>query len=64
MIAQYFMKDLFVGGRLILLIPCLIYALIGAIVYGIISYKMGLFNTVLGEEYIDSLMKKLKLKRS
>ena len=64
MIAQYFMKDLFVGGRLILLIPCLIYALIGAIVYGIISYKMGLLNTVLGEEYIDSLMKKLKLKRS
>ncbi|MBQ6285565.1 MAG: polysaccharide biosynthesis protein [Bacilli bacterium] len=60
---QYFIKDLFIGGRLISLIPCLICAIVGAIVYGIISYKTGLLHEVFGEEYLNSILRKLKLKK-
>lgn len=64
LVVQHFIKDYFVGGRLISLVPCLIYALIGAVVYGIISYKMGLLNEVLGQEYIDQILRKLRIKKS
>lgn len=63
LIVQYFIKDLFIGGRLISLIPCLICAIVGAIVYGIISYKTGLLHEVFGEEYLNSILRKLKLKK-
>ena len=45
------------------LVPCLIYALFGAIVYGLIAYKNGLLYDVLGEEYVNSILKKLRLKK-
>ncbi len=63
LVVQYFIKGLFVGGRLISLIPCFICAIVGAIVYGIISYKTGLLHEVFGEEYLKSILKKLKLKK-
>ena len=63
LIVQYFIKDIFVGGRLISLIPCIICAIVGAIVYGIISYKTGLLHEVFGEDYINSILKKLKIKK-
>lgn len=62
LIAQYFMKDLFTG-RIMMLIPCLIYALLGAVIYGLISYKTGLLYDVLGNEYVDTILKKLRLKK-
>lgn len=63
LVSQYFMKDLFIGGRMITLIPCLIYALLGALTYGIIAYKNGLLYDVLGKDYVDSILKKVKLKK-
>jgi O-antigen/teichoic acid export membrane protein len=62
LVIQYFMKDLFTG-RMLNLIPCLIYAFIGACVYGFIAYKNGLLYDVLGEEYVNSILKKLRLKK-
>ena len=59
---QHFIKDLFTG-RVIMIVPCIIYALLGAIVYGFISYKTGLLYDVLGNEYIDSILRKLRLKK-
>ncbi len=50
-------------SRLSLLIPCLICAAIGALIYGIITLKNGLLYEVLGEEYVNNILKKLKLKR-
>ncbi len=64
MVTQYFIKDYFVGGRLISLVPSLIYAFVGALVYGIISYKTGLLNDVFGEEYLNQILRKLKLKKA
>lgn len=62
LITQYLLKGIFTG-RIITIIPCLICALVGMIVYGIISYKTGLLSDVLGAEYVDSVLKKLKLKK-
>jgi len=59
---EYFLKDLFIG-RMISLVPCLICAFIGMIVYGFISYKNGLLYDVLGQEYVDSILKKVHLKK-
>lgn len=63
LLVQYFIKDVFVGGRLIMLIPCIICALVGAVVYGIITYKNGLLYDVLGQEYVDSILKKIRIKK-
>lgn len=60
---QYFIKGYFIGNRLIVLIPCLIYAIVGAFTYGIITYKNGLLYDVLGRDYIDSILKKLRIKK-
>ncbi len=43
---------------------CLLYALIGGFVYIGISYKMGLINNVLGTDYVNKILKKLKIKKS
>lgn len=60
---QYFIKGYFVGNRLIVLIPCLIYAIVGAFTYGIITYKNGLLYDVLGKDYIDALLRKIRIKK-
>lgn len=62
LVIQHFIKGFFTG-RMINLVPCLIYALFGAIVYGLIAYKNGLLYDVLGEEYVNSILKKLRLKK-
>ncbi len=61
-VVEYFIKGYF-NTRITVLIPCLICALIGAVIYGLISYKTGLLSDVLGQDYIDSILKKLKLKK-
>ena len=60
---QYFIKGYFIGNRLIVLIPCLIYAIVGAFTYGIITYKNGLLYDVLGKDYIDALLRKIRIKK-
>lgn len=62
LITQHFISNLFTG-RLLTLVPCLICALVGMIIYGIISYKTGLLYDVLGNDYVDSILKKLKIKK-
>jgi len=42
---------------------CGVYALLGGLTYLIVSYKMGLLSEVLGKNYIDGILKKLKLKK-
>ncbi len=59
---QYFLSGIF-NGRMLTLVPCLIYALIGVIVYGFISYKTGLLYDVLGEEYVNNILRKVRLKK-
>mgnify|MGYP000534328543 FL=1 len=57
----------FVGGyfntRLLSFIPCLICALIGALVYFVLVYKNGVLEFVFGNEYISNILKKLRLKK-
>ena len=59
---EYFIKGYF-NTRITVIIPCLICALMGVITYGLISYKMGLLSDVLGQDYIDSILKKLRIKK-
>lgn len=49
--------------RLTMLITCILCALVGAIVYFIVAYKNGLLYDVMGEDYVNRILIKLKLKR-
>ncbi len=51
------------SGLLKNLLICLLYACLGGITYIGVSYKTGLLTNVLGEEYINKILKKLKIKR-
>lgn len=62
MIILYFIKDLFVS-RLGMIVPCLACALFGSIIYGFIAYKNNLLYDVFGQDYVDNLLYKLKLKK-
>jgi len=44
------------------LVMIAIEALLGATIYFVISYKLGLFDKILGQEYIDKILKKLNPK--
>ena len=59
---HYLMKDMF-NTRITMLIPCIITAIIGAIIYFVISYKNGLLYDSLGEDYVNKILVKLKLKK-
>ena len=61
-IIHYLMKDIF-NTRITMLIPCIVCALIGAVIYFIISYKNNLLYDSLGEDYVNKVLKKLKLKK-
>lgn len=58
----YLCKDNF-NTRITMLIPICSSALVGAIVYLFITYKNKLLYDVLGKEYVDNLLIKLKLKK-
>lgn len=53
----------FFTTRLTSIITCLICALVGAAIYGVIAYKNNLLYDSLGKEYVDSILKKLRLKK-
>ena len=59
---HYLMKGMF-NTRITMLIPCIICAIVGAIVYFIISYKNNLLYDSLGEDYVNKVLKKLRLKK-
>lgn len=61
-IVEHYMSALFTG-RVTSIITCVICALIGAFIYGIISIKNNLLYDCLGKEYIDGILKKVKLKK-
>lgn len=52
-----------VTGRVNSLLVCIPYAIFGSITYLVVSYKTGLLSDVLGETYIDNILKKLKIKK-
>ena len=65
-ISVYGVLYLFKGSftsRFAMLVPCLVCALVGAIVFAIITYKNNLLYEVLGEGYVDPILYKLKLKK-
>ncbi len=46
-----------------IILVCILYAFIGGLIYIITSYKMGLLSDVLGNDFVDKILKKLKLKK-
>lgn len=62
LVIEHFISPYFTS-RITSVIPCLICALIGAIIYGVISYKNNLLYDSLGKEYTDDILKKLRLKK-
>lgn len=42
---------------------CGLYTIVGGVIYLIISYKSGLLEKVLGESYIDKILRKIKIKK-
>ena len=50
-------------SRLLSILYICIYALVGIIVYGLIMIKTKLLNQVLGDKFINNILKKLHLKR-
>lgn len=51
------------NGILNNLIICLIYATLGGATYIIVSYKVGLLTRVLGKDYMEKILTKLKIKK-
>lgn len=62
LILEYFIGPLFTT-RITSIITCLICAVVGATIYGIISYKNNLLYNSLGEEYVNQILRKIKIKK-
>lgn len=62
LILEYFIGPLFTT-RITSIITCIICAVVGAIIYGVISYKNNLLYNSLGEEYVNQILRKIKLKK-
>ncbi|NLC48098.1 MAG: polysaccharide biosynthesis protein [Tenericutes bacterium] len=60
---EMYLKDIF-NTRITMLIASGICALVGASIFGIITYKNKLLYDVLGEEYVNKILYKFKLKKS
>lgn len=52
-----------VTGTINIILVCMVYAFIGGIIYIFISYKLGIFEDVLGVDYISMILKKIKIKK-
>lgn len=61
-IVIYYLSNVF-NTRITMIITCVISALIGAIIYGFISYKNKLLYDVFGKDYVDNILNKLKIKK-
>lgn len=59
---QYLLNGTF-NTRLTMLIPCILCGLVGGLIYAIITYKNKLLYDVLGKEYVDKILVKLKIKK-
>ena len=57
-----YLSEIF-NTRITMMITCIICALIGATIYGIVTLKNGLLYDVLGKDYVDNILRKVKLKR-
>lgn len=62
LILEHFISPLFTT-RITSIITCLICTVVGAIIYGVISYKNNLLYSSLGEEYVDQILRKIKFKK-
>lgn len=62
LVLEYFISPFFTT-RITSIITCIICALVGAITYGVISYKNNLLYDSLGKEYVDEILTKLRLKK-
>lgn len=62
LILEYFIGPLFTT-RITSIITCIICAVVGATIYGIISYKNNLLYNSLGEEYVNQILRKIKIKK-
>lgn len=62
LILEHFIGPLFTT-RITSIITCIICAVVGAIIYGVISYKNNLLYNSLGEEYVNQILRKIKLKK-
>ena len=67
MMISLFVLKLLIGiqynGRVSALVICFTYAVLGGIIYIVISYKIGIIKDVFGSEYLDKFLVKLKIKR-
>ena len=62
LILEHFIGPLFTT-RITSIITCIICAVVGAIIYGVISYKNNLLYNSLGEEYVNQILRKIKIKK-
>lgn len=62
LILEHFIGPLFTT-RITSIITCIICAVVGAIIYGVISYKNKLLYNSLGEEYVNQILRKIKIKK-
>ena len=62
LILEYFIGPLFTT-RITSIITCIICAVVGAIIYGVISYINNLLYNSLGEEYVNQILRKIKIKK-
>lgn len=52
-----------VGGRFISMVSLIIYAIVGMVIYFVLSYKIGLTNSIFGKDRIDRYLIKFHLKK-
>ena len=53
-----------VGGRMISMVSLAVYSIVGMIIYFVLSYKIGLVDSIFGKDRIDRYLKKFHLKKS
>ena len=51
------------NGRIESIIFTMFYGLLGAIFYIFISYKFGLIKKIFGDDFLDNILKKIKIKK-
>lgn len=61
-ILEYYLKGIFTS-RYSSIITCGICGVVGALIYAIITFKNNLLYDVMGKEYVDNILKKLRLKK-
>ena len=52
-----------VTGTINIILVCMVYAFVGGTIYIFTSYKLGIFEDVLGTNYVRMILKKIKIKK-